>query len=154
LTSPAANWADPLAPDEFRLLAEVGFVAAGRGMVDRASQIFQALIDIAPTRPLPHIGLSLALLNSGRADDALRVLERAEGWLKGAPGSDTPPQASDPRDDYFLLRAFYGVALKLSGRTSESFRILGELTHRPEGDHAGRIARSMLGISHLQEVTP
>lgn len=154
MTSIAANWADPLAPDEYRLLAEVGFVAAGHGMVDRASQIFQALIDIAPARPLPHIGLSLALLNSGRFDEALRVLERAEGWLTTAQRLDTPQEASDSRDDHALIRAFYGVALKLSGRTSESFRILGELTNRPESDRAGRIARSMLGISHLQEVTP
>ncbi len=154
MTTPGANWADPLTPEEFRLLAEVGFVAAGRGRLDRAVQIFAALIEIAPARPLPHIGLALALLNRDRAEEALRVLERAEAFLKTAPTSHSTQPTSDPRDDSALVRAFYGVTLKLSGRTSESFRILRELVDRPEHDYAGRIARSMLGLTHPQEATP
>ena len=154
MTPPAASWSDPLTPEEFRLLAEVGFVAAGRGLLGQASQIFHALIDIAPARPLPHIGLALALLNQDRAEDALRVLERADALLNSASASDLTQPASVPRDDSALVSAFYGVALKLSGRTSESFRILRGLVDRPEHDHAGRIARSMLGLTHPQEATP
>ena len=146
-----AAWADPLTPHEFRAIAEIGLVAAGRGWLDQAGPIFNALIELSPASSLPHIGLALALLNSNRADDAVRALERAESLVSTPRVADTQGQMSDPRDDSALIRAFHGVALKLSGRTSESFRILRGLTGRPADDHAGRIARRMLGLPEAQE---
>lgn len=146
-----ASWADPLTPPEFRALAEIGLVAAGRGWLDQATQIFNALIELSPASSLPHIGLALALLNNNQADDAVRTLERAESLISTSHANDTHRQMSDPRDDSALIRAFHGVALKLSGRTSESFRILRGLTGRPSDDHAGRIARRMLGLPEAQE---
>ncbi len=143
--------ADPLTPAEFRLLAEIGFVAAGRGWLEQASQVFDALIAIAPQRTLPHIGLALALLNGQQPDAAIRVLERAEKMACSSDAGHSEPAVSDLRDDSALIRAFYGVALKLSGRTSESFRILQGLCARPSADHAGRIARSMLGMAEPEE---
>jgi len=142
---------DPLTPNEFRTMAEIGLVAAGRGWLDQANRIFSALIELYPTSSLPHIGLALALLNGNQPDDAVRALERAESLISNARATDPHPQMSDPRDDSALIRAFHGVALKLSGRTSESFRILRGLTERPGDDHAGRIARRMLGLSEAQE---
>jgi len=149
--SNTASWADPFTPQEFRAIAEIGLVAAGRGWLDQDTQIFNALIELSPASTLPHIGLALALLNSNQADDAVRALERAESLLSPLTTVDSHQQMSDPRDDSALIRAFHGVALKLSGRTSESFRILRGLTGRPSDDHAGRIARRMLGLPEAQE---
>lgn len=142
---------DPLTPNEFRTLAEIGLVAAGRGWLDQADRIFNALIELAPASTLPHIGLALALLNSNQPDAAVRVLERAEALVSVPHSPGTATHVSDPRDDSALIRAFHGVALKLSGRTSESFRILRGLADRPAGDHAGRISRRMLGLPEAQE---
>jgi hypothetical protein len=150
-TLDTASWADPLTPHEFRMMAEIGLVAAGLGWFDQASRIFNALIELCPASSLPHIGLALALLNSSRPEEAVRVLERAEGLVSAPPSANTTLQMSDPRDDSALIRAFHGVALKLSGRTSESFRILRGLIERPSQDHAGRIARRMLGLPEPQE---
>jgi tetratricopeptide (TPR) repeat protein len=150
-TLDTVSWADPLTPHEFRMMAEIGLVAAGRGWLDQASRIFNALIELSPASSLPHIGLALALLNSSRPEEAIRVLERAEGLVSAPHSANTALQMSDPRDDSALIRAFHGVALKLSGRTSESFRILRGLTERPADDHAGRIARRMLGLPDQQE---
>lgn len=146
-----ASWADPLTPHEFRMMAEIGLVAAGRGWLDQAARIFNALIELSPASTLPHIGLALALLNGSRPEEAVRVLERAERLVSALPSPSATLQMSDSRDDSALIRAFHGVALKLSGRTSESFRILRGLTERPASDHAGRIARRMLGLPDPQE---
>lgn len=150
---------DPLVESEYRLLAEIGFVAASRGWLGQARQIFAVLMELAPQRVLPHIGLALALLNAQCADEAVRHLECVLGLfdraLIGGGQTATDGRASDrvsdPHDESALIRAYYGVALKLSGRTSESFRILRGLTDRPAADNAGRIARSMLGLPHPQE---
>ena len=146
-----ASWADPLTPLEFRAIAEIGLVAAGRGWLDQAIQIFNSLIELSPGSTLPHIGLALALLNGNQAEEAVRALERAEALILTSTTTDDHQKMSDPRDDSALIRAFHGVALKLSGRTSESFRILRGLTGRPAEDHAGRISRRMLGLPEAQE---
>lgn len=151
MTALGETLTDPFAPAEFQRLAELGFVAAGKGWLAQASQLFSCLIDLAPRRALPHIGLALALLNGGRPDDALRVLERADKLVAEGDVASSDAEMSDRRDESALIRAFYGVALKLAGHTTESFRILQSLSDRPGHDHAGRIARSMLGVTQSQE---
>jgi predicted Zn-dependent protease len=143
---------DPFTPAEFQRLAELGFVAAGKGWLAQASQLFNSLIELEPQHALPHVGLALAFLNGGHPDDALRVLERADKLVADREAASGAREMSDLRDESALIRAFYGVALKLAGRTAESFRILQALSDRPGHDHAGRIARSMLGVTQLQEV--
>ncbi len=147
MTALGESFADPFTPAEFQRLAEIAFVAAGKGWLAQASQLFGCLIDLAPQRALPHIGLALALMNGGRADEALRVLERAEKLVAEGDEASSESEMSDRRDESALIRAFYGVALKLAGRTAECFRILQALSDRPGHDHAGRIARSMLGVT-------
>lgn len=142
---------DLLTPNEFRTIAEIGLVAAGRGWLDQADRIFTALIELSPASSLPHIGLALALLNGNQPDEAVRVLERAEALVSVPHSPGTAAQMCDSRDDSALIRALHGVALKLSGRTSESFRILRGLVERPAGDHAGRISRRMLGLAEPSE---
>lgn len=152
MTTLAQGYADPFTPAEFQRLAEIGFVAAGKGWLAQASQVFRPLIDIAPHRTLPHIGLALALLNGGKPEEALRVLEQAQRIVSNSETPASEAELSDRRDDSALIQAFYGVALKLAGHTTESFRILEGLSGRPSHDRAGRIARSMLGMVQMQEI--
>ena len=121
--------ADGLTSAQVRTLTEIGMLAAGHGLAAEATTLFQGLQVLRPQRAFPYIGLALASLNSGRPDEAVRVLER-EG-LAACPG--------DPD-----LRAFLGLALKLAQRPAESLRVLEALVRDfPEADSA-RFARSLL----------
>lgn len=110
--------------EDIRLLTEVGFLAAARGDVQRASVIFRALERLRPQAGFPCIGLAVALLNAGKPADA--VLELDSGLLR-VPASDAAE-----------LHAFRGLALQKAGRQSESLRAF-----RQAGDHP--MALAMLG---------
>jgi len=107
-SGPEAALADPLASDDVRLLAEVGFLAAARADVRRAEVIFGALERVRPTHGFPYAGLAACYMNAGRGDDAVRVLERGTAQV--------PPEA------FTELEAFRALALHLAGRNSESQR--------------------------------
>jgi hypothetical protein len=92
--------------------------------VRRAQAVFGALESVRPQAAFPYVGQAVALLNAGRGDDAVAVLER---------GLAAPGQA-----DGGELQAFRGLALQLAGRSSESIRAM-----RAAGDT--RLARAMLG---------
>ncbi len=99
-----------LQPEEIKLLTEVGFLAASRGDVKRAEIIFSALRRLRPQRAFAYIGLAVALMNTGRHDEAATLLVDAVERVN-----------SDERDE---VNAFLGLALQLAGRTSESLRAL------------------------------
>ncbi|HZY20509.1 MAG TPA: hypothetical protein VFE82_18715 [Ramlibacter sp.] len=90
----------------------MGFLAAARADVPRAKAIFGALVRLRPAGAYCYVGAAMATLNAGRADDAVRVLDRG----LAAVGQDDQPQ----------LHAFRALALQLAGRASESRRALGE----------------------------
>ncbi|MGY6268547.1 tetratricopeptide repeat protein [Achromobacter denitrificans] len=118
-----------LLADDARLLSEVGFVAAGAGDAARAETIFSALRRLRPGQAYPLIGLAVAWMNSGRAPDAVRLLEGAV--------------LADPADRP-LLDAWRGFALQLAGRSQESARLL-DAAARGEGEGA-HLARALLGL--------
>lgn len=119
--------------DEARLFTEVGFLAAGRGDVQHADAIFQALRGIRPRRAYPWLGLAVARMNAGRATEAVAVLEQGEACMADAP----PAEAA-------LLAAWRGFALQLAGRSGESTRVLQACAH---GDGEGAaLARALLGL--------
>ncbi|WP_249279137.1 tetratricopeptide repeat protein [Bordetella genomosp. 5] len=120
--------------DEARMLTEMGFLAAGRGDVQRADAIFQALRTIRPARAYPWLGLAVARLNAGRAPEAVTVLEQGEAVLVGAHG-----------DEAVLLAAWRGFALQLAGRNAESLRLL-QVCARGTGE-AASLAQALLGIT-------
>lgn len=118
-----------LSADDARLLAEVGFLAAGAGDAARAETIFNALRRLRPDRAYPVVGLAVAWMNANRAPDAVRLLEGA--------------MAPDPADRA-LLDAWRGFALQLAGRRAESVRLLETLAM---GESEGaRLARGLLGM--------
>ena len=138
-----------LSASEIRLLTEIGFVAAGRGWLDQARKIFNSLILLRPDRAFPYIGMGLALINAGQASEAVALLDRATAVLRNAqPGAANAALVADGlQDDRSIVTAYYGIALRFSGRQADSDRVFRDLSTLPSSDPAGRIARSMLGIS-------
>nr|WP_275300502.1 hypothetical protein [Achromobacter xylosoxidans] len=119
-----------LSAEDARLLAEVGFLAAGGGDSLRAETIFNALRRLRPDRAYPVVGLAVAWMNADRASDAVRLLE-------GAVLADLAEQV--------LLDAWRGFALQLAGRRAESRRLLETLV---DGETEGaRLARGLLGLA-------
>ncbi len=114
----------PLSSEEIKLLTEVGFLAASRGDTKRAKGIFSGLQQLRPQRAFAYIGLAVALMNTGRHDEAATLLTNAVERVD-----------SDERDE---VNAFLGFALQLAGRTSESLRAL----HAAGESH---LAQMMLG---------
>lgn len=98
--------------DEIRLLTEVGFLASARGDIQRAEAIFGALERVRPQRDFPYVGLATCYLNTGRADDAVGVLERAARQVR----AEDQPQ----------IAAFRALALQLARRAGESARAAQE----------------------------
>ena len=112
-----------------RLLTEVGFLAAGRGDVARADVIFGALRLWRPGQAYPWLGLAVARLNAGKADEAVTILEQAH--------------CADA-EDAALLDAWRGLALQLAGCCVQSRLLLEKVA---EGEGPGpRLARSLLGL--------
>lgn len=118
-----------LAPDEVRLLTEVGFLAAAAGDVARAENIFGALGRIRPDRLFPSLGLAIAWMNAGRASDAADLLEKAAC-------ADSEEQA--------ICAAWRGFALQLAGRSAQSRSVLQKAVE----DHgaSATFARGLLGL--------
>jgi hypothetical protein len=93
--------------------------------VRRAEAIFSALRSSRPQGASPYVGLAMALVNGGRADDAVRELDRGL-----AAATDEATRAE--------LNAFRGLVLQLAGRASESVRALRSAASHP-------LAQAMLG---------
>ncbi len=98
-----------LSPELLRLLAEIGMLAAGRGMDTQAEAIFGALRELRPGQSAGYVGQAVARLNAGRADEAVELLQRDA--LAACPG--------DPE-----VRVFLGLALRLAQRPAEATRVL------------------------------
>ncbi|CAB3875898.1 hypothetical protein LMG3328_03034 [Achromobacter ruhlandii] len=130
-TAVSGETAFVLDADDARILAEVGFLAAGRGDVPHADAIFQALRALRPGRAYPWLGLALARLNAGSADEAVRLLEQGEASAAG---------------ERALLAAWRGLALQLAGRKAESTRVLQACAQGAAGDEGAALARSLLGL--------
>ena len=120
---------DGVTSEQVRLLTEVGMVAAGRGFPRQAREIFEGLRILRPERPFPYVGLAVASLNAGDANEAVRILER-EG-LAACPG--------DPE-----LRAFLGLALQLAQRRAEGERVLRGVVQEHPDTQAAKLASRLL----------
>ncbi|MFC4160052.1 tetratricopeptide repeat protein [Chitinimonas lacunae] len=126
----AAAVGEPLSSDTIRLLTEIGFAAAGRGLMAEAETIFSGLALLRPEAAFPYIGLAITRLNAGQPDEAVRVLER--DGLSRCPGN-------------IEIRVFLGLALRLARRGSESDKILLAVLAEAADHDAARLARALLG---------
>ena len=85
-------------------------MAAARADVKRAEVVFRALERIRPDRNFAYVGLAMAYLNAGRADEAAQALGRGAGLVKA---QEAP-----------ILEAVWALALQMAGRSAESQRVL------------------------------
>lgn len=63
------------APDEPALLQHYGWYLAGRAQWDEAETAFRHAMRVAPLWPDPQMGLGVALIQTGRLNDAVRLYE-------------------------------------------------------------------------------
>lgn len=128
----------PFTSEDIKCLSEIGFWAAGKGLVKSAEKIFLGMEQLRPHRAFPYIGKSLAYLNVSDFD-------RAVACLENIPQVD-PSERSE-------IEAFLGLAYQFAGRTSESRRILERVANSSTSiDSDGKkIANAMLGAQHLNE---
>jgi hypothetical protein len=123
--------ASPFDQAAVRLLADLGFAAAGRADVAHARAIFEGLQDLRGSRAFPYIGKALAYLNAGRPDEAVAALEAAQG------------EVTEERAD---IDAFLGLALQMAGQSAAGAQAFARAASGPRDSDGARLARRMLGL--------
>jgi Flp pilus assembly protein TadD len=120
-----------LQPVEVRRLVSIGFYAVLNGKPEAGQRLFEALSVVRPDESFPRIGCALALMQRGRAEEAVRVLEDALGRC--------------PNDDQ--VRVFLGMSLRLANRGSQAGAVLAPLAERSSDSAGTRFARQLLKLS-------
>lgn len=123
-----------LETEHVQLLTQIGFIAASRADVKRAEIIFGALSRVRPLRAFPHVGMSMALLNAGRAGDAVAYLQKQAQMPAG--------------EEADLVNAFLGLALQQDARASEATRTLRSVAPDAENTNPSEgalLAQRLLG---------
>jgi len=130
----------PLASDEIRLLAELGFAAINAGYVAPALGIFHNLRTLRPEHAFSYIGIALSHMAIGSFDEALACL------------SDADLVVTVERDDLQLYR---GLAHTLSGNVVAADRLLLALSNENGLDEKQRFFLStLLQKKHLLAGAP
>ena len=128
-----------LSEADVRLITDIGFLGSGAGMLQQATQLFDALALLRPHRDFPYIGLATVQLNQKKPEQAVRILEQGRKVLASMPEAT--------QDDQAMLAAFQGVALHCAQRSAESQLVLQSVLQMGyHASHARRIALSMLGM--------
>ncbi|MCC9620362.1 tetratricopeptide repeat protein [Thalassospira sp. MA62] len=118
----------PVTVPESKLLAEIGFLAAGRGLPSVARNILEGLLEANPDESGAVIGLALADLSEKNFDQAISILQKRI-------------LDADPDNDMGL--AFLGMSLKLAGRAAESDIPFDRVIARNADMQAVELAKSM-----------
>lgn len=119
----------PLASEEIRLLAELGYAAINAGYIAPALGIFHNLRVLRPEHAFSYIGIALSHMAVGSVDEALTCL------------SDADLVVTVERDDLQLYR---GLASTLAGNVVAADRILLELSKENGLDDKQRFFLSTL----------
>jgi uncharacterized protein HemY len=116
--------------DSIKLLAELAFIAGGRGMTDHTENMVAALVVLRPGSERPYLIQALARLSQRDAEGAERLLR--EHALKVNPGSS-------------MAMAYLGLVFHQQGRANERDQILRAAIDGQDGDEdALRLARNLL----------
>lgn len=119
--------------DLIKVLAELGFIAGGYGMIAQTEAIVGALQTLRPHSERPSLIEALARMNAQDAAGAERVLRE---------------QALKVNPDSAMARAYLGLALHLQGRMNERDRALQEALAAGDADEdAATLARHLLETS-------
>lgn len=114
----------PIESEDLRLLADVGFIAANRGMNGHAVAIFDAIRALRPNQEAGFLGRGLVEILSGNAGKAIEL-------LKAAPPTDG-------------VRTFLGIALIQNDETQEGREILEDVIATAPGTPFATMASSTL----------
>jgi Flp pilus assembly protein TadD len=101
-----------LSSAEIRLLLEVGLMACGAGNTSGAESIFMGLRALRPNEAQCFIGLAMACIEAGAAQDAVSLLR----------GADHLPFSKN-----IEFRVFLAMSLIAAGRRNEAERELRQL---------------------------
>ncbi|MDQ5910690.1 MAG: hypothetical protein QG599_2787 [Pseudomonadota bacterium] len=114
--------------DLIKLLAELGFIAGGYGMIQQTDAIVGALEALRPNSERPFLISALARLNLQDAAGAEHILR--EQALKANP-------------DSAMAMAYLGLALHTQGRVNERDRILDDVLALADDEDAMVMARQL-----------
>ncbi|WP_283440618.1 tetratricopeptide repeat protein [Noviherbaspirillum suwonense] len=98
--------------DEIRLFVEIGLMACGAGNTAAADSIFSGLRALRPNDPQCYIGLAMARIESGNAQDAVALLQSA---------------AQLPFFNTVEYKVFIALSLIAAGCRNEAERLLRQL---------------------------
>lgn len=116
--------------DLIKLLAELAFVAGGRGLTDHTHKLVSALTVLRPESERPYLIQALAQLAQRDAVGAERILR--DQALKTNPSST-------------MAMAYLGLILHQQGRANERDQVLRAALDGQDGDEdAARLARNLL----------
>jgi hypothetical protein len=110
--------------EELRILADIGFIAASRGLFDHATAIFEALKALRPEGEAGYLGHGIIDI------------------LRGAPASALTTLQDAPRTD--AVYTFMGIAQMQVGNLEEGKRLLRDVCSSAEGTAFARIAAQSL----------
>jgi hypothetical protein len=119
-----------LEPVEIRRLASIGFHGLLNGKPLVALRLFESLAVLRPEATFPLIGSALALLATGRPEEAAWVLEQAHEL--------------QPHDEE--VRVFLGMTLCFAERTQRGCAVLASLAQRGADMPAVRLAQRLLRL--------
>ncbi|MEJ5301187.1 MAG: HrpB1 family type III secretion system apparatus protein [Thermodesulforhabdaceae bacterium] len=112
-----------------KILMELGMMASGYHWKDDAEKIFTGLRVMRPQAEEPFIGLALMWMMAGSNDEAVQILKNEA--LSRHPESE-------------VVKAYLALALKLSGRTSESEQVARELIAAGKNEKALQFVENLL----------
>ncbi len=116
--------AELLAQDELRLLTDIGFIAASRGLKDHAVAIFEAVKVMRPEGEAGYLGLGMVDILNGDPASAVKT-------LKAAPHSDA-------------VNTFLGIALVQSAEIQLGVKVLQSVIDSSADTPFARIATETL----------
>lgn len=116
--------AELLKQDDLKLLTDIGFIAASRGMKDHAVAIFDAVKTIRPEGEAGYLGLGMVDILNGNPASAVET-------LKAAPHSDA-------------VNTFLGIALVQAAEVRQGQRILQSVIDSDADTPFARIASETL----------
>ncbi|MEY2617688.1 MAG: hypothetical protein RL522_690 [Pseudomonadota bacterium] len=122
-----------IAPEEIRLLAQIGLMAANHADVESATRIFAAIELVRPRHSVVFIGPAIASLQAGATPEAIRCLERGLAQVDAA--------------DRTELQAFLALAYRLCGLQGRSDNALKSAGNVP-------LAQGLRREAHLAGPTP
>lgn len=116
-----------ITPEEVRLLAQIGLVAANHADIDSTTKIFAAVEQERPKTSIAFIGPAIAHLQTGAVSDAVHCLERG---LAQVEAGDRPE-----------LQAFLALAYRLGGLHDRSDKALKRAAKVPLAEGLRRETR-------------